>query len=503
VSAAPTGGAGPELDDVQGLVRYAYKHHVEASFLLLRVRNPAAARDWLARAPVASAVPRDPPPATVLQVALTGAGLRALGVPRAIVEGFAAEFVDGISADATRARRLGDVGPNDPSRWRWGAGERIPDALVMLYATPGELDAWQRTVEAQLAEGFDRLDTLATADMGGREPFGFVDGISQPLPDWERQRQSAARARGEDQLAYTNRSRLGEFLLGYPNEYGLYTSRPLLPPQGLAGTLLPRAEDAPDMADLGRNGTYLVMRQLSQDVRAFWRTLDQLAGGVAATREQLAASLVGRTLQGAPLLARGADPLTADPNDFDFDSDRAGLHCPLGAHVRRANPRNADLPPGSADFFKRFVRTLGFDAAALEQDRIASTRFHRLLRRGREYGVQIAPARAASAATPPAPDAESGLHFVCLAANITRQFEFVQSAWMMSPKFAGLRDQADPLLGHRLPAADGTRTDCYAIPRSDAPDRRLCELPRFVTVVGGGYFLLPGIRALRFLATVA
>jgi len=33
-----------ELEDIQGLVRFAYKHHTEALFLLLRVTDRAAAR---------------------------------------------------------------------------------------------------------------------------------------------------------------------------------------------------------------------------------------------------------------------------------------------------------------------------------------------------------------------------------------------------------------------------------------------------------------------------
>ena len=46
-----------------------------------------------------------------------------------------------MGSDANRARRLGDVGANDPSRWQWGAGARVPHVLVMLYALPGQLEA--------------------------------------------------------------------------------------------------------------------------------------------------------------------------------------------------------------------------------------------------------------------------------------------------------------------------------------------------------------------------
>ena len=190
-------------------------------------------------------------------------------------------------------------------------------------------------------------------------------------------------------------------------------------------------------------------------------------------------------------LGRGARGLGTMPK-------AVGNHeqCPLGAHIRRANPRTADLPPGGIGVVSQLIRTLGFDSAARSQDLAASTRFHRLLRRGREYGVRITPEEALERLEQP----ESGLHFICLNANIQRQFEFVQGAWIMSTKFNGLHEESDPLLGNRLPGAARTRCDYFSMSRGDGPAQRLSGLPQFVTVSGGAYFFLPGIRALRFLA---
>lgn len=500
MNAIPSEGRSVELDDVQGLVRFGYKHLTEACFLLLRVKDPAAARAWLARAPVTSAVKADPPPQTALQVALTSEGLRALEVAPDLCAEFSAEFVAGMASDAPRARRLGDVGASDPEKWLWGAGERVPHVAVLLYAVPGRLATWEQEIEAQCAAGFVRIERLSTSDMRGEEPFGFADGISQPEVDWERKRP----VRDRDRLVYGNLTCLGEFLLGYPNEYGLYTPRPLLAPQRDPSALLPRAEDAPDQADLGRNGCYLVMRQLRQDVRGFWRELDRQAQGDADLRERLAAAMVGRKKDGEPLAAPGRESVAggaATPrsqlNDFTYQADPRGVRCPLGAHIRRANPRNADLPPGGHGILSRLWRMLGFNAAALEQDLVASTRFHRLLRRGRVFGADVAPARSAAESSS---GTDTGIHFVCLAANIKRQFEFVQSAWLIGSKFAGLTE-SDPLLGHRLPDPGDSPTDGFSIPQADGPDRRLNGLPQFVTVLGGAYFFLPGIRALRYLAT--
>ncbi len=491
-----------ELDDVQGLVRFGYKHLTEACFLLLRVKDPAAARAWLAQAPVTSAVKADPLPQTALQVAFTSEGLRALEVAPDLCAEFSAEFVAGMASDAARARRLGDVGANDPSGWQWGAGERVPHVAVLLYARSGRLAAWEQEIEAQCAAGFVRIERLSTSDMQGVEPFGFVDGISQPEVDWERKRP----VRDQDQLEYSNVSCLGEFLLGYPNEYGLYTPRPLLAPQRDPGGLLPRAEDAPDQADLGRNGCYLVLRQLQQDVQGFWRELDRQAEGDADLRERLAAAMVGRKKNGEPLaapseesVAGGASAPQSKLNDFTYQDRSTRPALPVGrSHSTRPIRAMRICRPVRRGILSRLWRMLGFNAAALEQDLVASTRFHRLLRRGRTFGAGVAPALSAAESSP---GADTGIYFICLAANIKRQFEFVQSAWLIGSKFAGLTGESDPLLGHRLPDPGDSPTDGFSIPQADGPDRRLSGLPQFVTVLGGAYFFLPGIRALRYLAT--
>ena len=500
-----------DRDDIQGLLRSGYGHHTEACFLLLRIKDRVAARAWLLAAPVTSAAVSERPsrsaastqseslPETVLQVALSSEGLRALEVADDIIEDFAAEFVSGMGGDANQARRLGDVGASAPTHWHWGVGPRVPHVLVLLYALPGHLDAWRREIQQQCMTGFEILTCLDSANSIESEPFGFRDGISQPEIDWDRRRA----VRDEDRLEYDNLSCLGEFVLGYPNEYGGYTDRPLLEPTRDPKAALPRAEDSPGKADLGRNGSYLVLRQLQQDVQGFWAFLERAAGGDQDERDRLAAAMVGRTLRGVPLIeardenrTRAVAASKPDLNAFTYQTDPDGLRCPLGAHIRRANPRNGDLPPGTKGIVSRLIRTLGFDTQALQQDLVASTRFHRLLRRGRKYG---APSLTPSMTDPPG--VEAGIHFICLGANLARQFEFVQNAWMTGIKFDGLTAESDPLLGPRVPAPDGTDTDGYSIPQAGGPDRCVARLPQFVTVVGGAYFFLPGIRALRYLAT--
>src|SRR3569833_1816322 len=501
-------GAAADLADIQGLLRFGFKHHTEAVILLLRVKDAGAARGWLGQVQVTSAVTLDPVPPTAVQVALTRGGMASLQVNTEAMGGFSEEFLEGMANDANRTRRLGDVGASAPDLWDWGTGDREPHVAVLLYAMPGHLAELQRTTESACASGFDVIYRLTTPDMHGREPFGFADGLSQPEVVWVR----VLHAQDTDQLSYRNSSSLGEIVLGYPNEYGLYTPRPLLPASCDPKGSLPRAEDSPDSVDLGRNGSYLVIRQLRQDVRGFWQALDARAGGVDVEREWLASQLVGRTRDGAPIAVdrpiRAATSASTRPTakatspapentDFTFDADPAGHQFPIGAHIRRTNPRNADLPPDCEGLITRLIRILGLSSRARAQDLAASTRFHRLLRRGREYGAQLPPEQALELETP----VESGLHFMCLTANIQRQYEFVQSAWLMSTHFNGLHRESDPLLGNRQSGPGGLRCDYFSMPKSDGPTRRLEKLPQFVTVAGGAYFFLPGIRALRWLAT--
>jgi deferrochelatase/peroxidase EfeB len=490
-----------DYDDVQGLVRFGYKRMTEATYALVRVRNVAAARAWLGSAPITSAAERIPPPSTALQVAFTAPGLQSLGIPASVLAGFSPEFLAGMT-EASRSRRLGDVGRNAPSQWEWGVSAGMPHLVAMFFAEPGGLATFvQRVTNHPWAEAFEAVRWLDTGHLAGREPFGFVDGISQPQVDWEQERDVAG-----GQVDYSNIVALGEFLLGYRNEYGKYTDRPLIDPDGSVAGLF-AAEDAPEKKDLGRNGTYLVLRHLRQDVRAFWQFIGRQVGADPVEAEKLAGTMVGRTLDGDPLVPLrgqaipgiGSGPDQGRRNQFTFDDDPAGARCPFGAHIRRSNPRNADFP-GRPAGLARLIAALGFGRRGFRDDLTSSTRFHRMLRRGREYGPGLSPADALAPAPPN--DPERGLRFVCLNANLLRQFEFLQNAWIMNTKFSGLSGESDPLLGNREGIPGCPITDDFTIQEAGGLRRRVPGVPQFVAVRGGAYFFLPSLRALRYL-TVA
>jgi deferrochelatase/peroxidase EfeB len=152
-------------------------------------------------------------------------------------------------------------------------------------------------------------------------------------------------------------------------------------------------------------------------------------------------------------------------NDFLFGAeDPQGLRCPLGAHIRRANPRES------------------FDSGSEAQ--LAITNRHRILRMGRRYR--------------PEARRNPGIFFMCLNADLERQFEFIQQTWLQAPSFHGLMHERDPLIGSRH-AGTAPPDDGYVIPTRERPVR-LKSMPEFVKVIGGGYFFLPARSVLRYLA---
>ena len=348
-----------EFSDMQGIARFGYGHLPEACFYLIRVENSAAARAWLRALEVTTAERLSERPKTALQIAFTADGLRALGMADGIVGRFSHEFLTGIAGEESRSRRLGDDGLSAPQKWQWGGPGNMPHAVVMLYAQTAGLAYWKSQVESRFPAGLRVIKCLDDSVSDGYEPFGFVDGISQPEPDWQRERKADSR----DRIDYENTIALGEFLLGYPNEYGQYTDRPLLIAPEDPWAELARAEDEPAKRDLGRNGAYLVFRQLHQNAHGFWAYLDRAAGGHKAERQKIAEAMVGRSMEGKPLMPLSREPIAggdslsehAALNQFTYDLDPFGERCPVGAHIRRANPRNADLPGKPRDYSCAFA----------------------------------------------------------------------------------------------------------------------------------------------------
>ncbi|MDH2425618.1 peroxidase [Sphaerisporangium sp. TRM90804] len=428
-----------ELHDIQRCVLSPRPTPYAATYILVRVDDPAHGRELMRRASAvvtSAADPVGPPGETWVSVAVTYQGLRALGVPQDSLDTFAWEFRQGMAA---RAKALGDVGESDPANWEPPLG--TCDVHVVLVALAPDSERLE-TVLARARPAFDALPGVTAiwrqdchALPSQTEPFGYRDGIGNPAVQ-------GSGIPGSNRLEPPLKA--GEFVLGYPDELG--------------GVQTPLPEV------LGRNGTYMVFRKLHQRVAAFRRFLRDNSTG-PEDEELLAAKIMGRWRSGAPLALtplHDAPGLGADPdrnNTFLYErDDPAGYTTPGGCHIRRGNPRDASVA--------------------------GSPRLHRMIRRGTAYGPQLPEGVLED-------DGEDrGLMFAFIGAHLGRQFEFVQSEWMNSGVFFGGGDERDPVIGFDQGCRD------FTIPRRPVR-RRLRALPTFVVTRGGEYCFVPGLRALR------
>jgi Dyp-type peroxidase family len=443
-----------DLARIQGFVVRGYRLPF-ARYLFLRVDDVARAAAWVAdiTAEVLSAAPWDDKPDSGVNVAFSYSGLRALQLPDASLAGFPEEFRQGMAA---RASLLGDYGDSDPSNWEGRLGSPEIQALVMISAKHQQaLDAHDARVRAGLETNGGLTvvhEQVGAALPDGVEHFGYADGFAQPSIEGSTiapaPGQGAPSGKGDWRPI-----RAGEFILGYPDEEGALPA-------------------APAPVELSINGSYMVYRKLRQDVAGFRQRLAESAALYPGGEELLAAKVIGRWRDGTPvaLSPASADPvLAADGrrnNAFDYRNDPYGLRCPIGAHVRRANPR----------------RSLPFDGKLVNR--------HRLIRRGIPYGPALAPGG-------PDDGQDRGVIFACLQASIARQFEFIQSQWLNAGNTFGLGEDQDLMLGPQ----DGTPPNKMTIPGS--PPFFVGPLSRVVTVRGGEYFFVPGINGLRFIAAAA
>jgi Dyp-type peroxidase family len=435
-------GSALELDDIQSGVLRPRPVPYAAAYVLFRIDEANAGRELMRRIRpvVASAAhPESPAGDTWVSVAVSFQGLRALGVPQTSLDSFPPEFQQGMAA---RAAILGDTGESSPENWEKPLGSA--DVHVVLTALAPDSERLEAALaRARLA--YQKISGITSiwsqrchALPNQREAFGYRDGISHPAVE-------GSGISGSN--PHERPLKAGEFVLGYINEMG---DVPLIPKPGI----------------LGRNGSYVVFRKLRQRVAAFRQYVRANASG-SADEELLAAKMMGRWRSGAPLAIcplRDDPELGADPhrnNAFLYKGDDAiGYHTPCGSHIRRTNPRDADVA--------------------------GVVRIHRMIRRGTSYGPVLPEGVLEDDGQ------DRGLMFAFIGANLGRQFEFVQSEWMNDASFFGGGDAKDPVAG----ANSGH--DAYSFPRRPIP-KRLKGLSRFVVTRGGEYCFLPGLRALRWL----
>ena len=467
------------LEDVQGLILRGFGHPV-TRHVVLEVADPARARSVLAQmarpsdptqpTPTAAAaaaaaataaidVPRitssadwgESQPPVCWTLGITASGLVALGVPNDSIRSFPTEFLAGAKA---RAFRVGDVGRNAPNAWAEGFNDpgRI-HVLLSLYARDTSTrDTAFASLNSLINGGFNIVETFDAGlfeDSSGKDysqvvHFGYRDNISQPfiagdpvplVPD------------------HQPRAAAGEFILGYRGTYGVMF-------------------DVPQPMELGTNGSFSAFRILEQDVVGFETFLETKGAESGLGKELLAAKVVGRWRNGLPLaLSPDTDsptpPLADDQlNNYGYTDDGTGLRCPVGAHMRRANPRDQPMKP------------------------IGDSQGRRIMRRAMPYGPQWKPGD-------PPDNQERGLvgHFI--GASLLLQFETIMGEWINTGLTEpGISGTNDAMLG---PDRDHMRLD---VPKADGSTTSVTGFGPFVRTRAGIYAFLPSLTALRWIGSL-
>jgi Dyp-type peroxidase family len=437
-------GASLDFDDIQHFLM-SRPPAKAARYEFLTFASEKGGRAWLTglidKVGTAKAVGASVADARWVTVGFTGNGLRALGLSEGSLATFPEEFRQGMAA---RADILGLTGTNHPEHWVGELASPNLHAIVILFARDVAERERCRQEHAKYVRECEGVELLSSLDLEGIPPFdyahehfGYRDRLSQPVIEG---------TGAEPTPGSGPPIKAGEFFLGYPDEEG----KPGRMPQ-------------PEV--LSKNGSYVAYLRMEEHVGAFRDFLRQHAD-TPEQQEWVAAKLMGRWRSGAPLVltpdqddpALGAD--YSRNNDFNYRTmDPQGYGCPLGSHIRRMNPR----------------------------DTAANMNRRKMIRRGGTYGPPL-PEGA------PEDGVERGIAAFVGCASLVRQFEFAMNVWANDPNFHELGNERDPIFGTQ----DGTFD--MTIPKRPIR-KKITGLTAFTTIRGGAYFFLPGIRALRSLAS--
>lgn len=411
-------------------------------------------------------------PTYAITVGFTYSGLTKLGIDAADRAAFALAHQPFVKGPDSRdiATAVGDIGTSGPAYWRFGGSYPV-DMVVSLYADHVTVIKQQseRLLERFAAHHVSVVkrpwpaDSLRASDNPKRHlvHFGYIDGLSQP-----RLAIQSARSPEPDMQP---RAGIGEFLLGenYPNVFGGKDSLGGLSPQ------------------LAQNATFAGMRILQQDAAGFETLLNEASASQRVDREWVAAKLMGRWRDGTPLeqspdrpIPERMNPSSPPRNGFDYSpstehptnvDDSSGLRCPVGAHIRRMNPRSATVA--------------------------GRAHSRRLLRRGMPYGPLYRGHGEDDGE-------ERGLVALFLCADLERQYEFILRQWAQGDRAtSGIVGQQDPIIGAQSEVSENCpMSGQFRIPRDGGKDDVVLQMPRLVETVGSVYLFVPGLKALRRLA---
>ncbi len=435
-----------EFGDIQHFLM-ARPHALTARYEFLSFDSAAGGRQWLKglleRVGTAAGFTSNPEFTRWISIGFTWNGLRALGLDETSLATFPEEFRQGMAA---RAGIIGTTGSSAPDHWIGGLARPDLHVIAILFARDVEERERCKREHERHVQNCDGVRVLSSLDLEAipqyalpHEHFGYRDRLTQPFIEG---------VNPEPTPGSGPAVKAGEFFLGYPDEEG--------PPA-----------NQPQPEVLSRNGSYIAYLRLEEHVGAFRDFLRQ-HGDTPEKQEWVAAKLMGRWRDGTPLVLspeKSNAEIAEDPqrtNDFNYGKmDPYGYGCPLGAHIRRMNPR----------------------------DTAHNMNRRKMIRRGGTYGPFLPEGQ-------PDDGVERGIASFIGCASLVRQFEFAMNVWTNDPNFHELGNERDPIFGTQ----DGTLD--MTIPKR--PIRmKIKGLPSFTTVRGGAYFFLPGIKAMHYLTSLS
>ena len=401
-----------------------------------------------------------------LNVGITWPGLIALEVKDRVPSLSFKSFGAYVAGAAERAGLVGDTGRSAPQNWVGAFGKGSDHVMITLHAlSPEAMTGYTDRLSALFAEGnaFQEIwrtdGTAWTEIVDGRPsfcskvPFGYTDGISMTT------------------------------IRGGPERYTPDHQQPCEP---WLFVLQDEAENyfVPEPRELGLNGSFAVFKMIETDVVGFENYLQSHKDKIDP--ELHAAKICGRWRNGVPL---ALSPETDSPpggipleqlNNFEYvnadgSGDPRGLRCPVGAHMRRINPRGQPVTgqgvPGG------------------------SNNTHRLIRRGMPYGPTYDPKQ-------PYDGIERGLLGYFINSSIENQYEFVLAHWVNDSEFAGAvrlpAKSKDPMIGTQDPAES-----IFAIPQANGVQPiKITGFSSFTKTKAAAYCFLPSVTALKFIANL-
>jgi deferrochelatase/peroxidase EfeB len=462
-----------DRSNLQGLVFQSYRCGHSRHFLF-QCKDKAGARrflaEWIPRI-THGGIGLDNPTGPLINIAVSWPGLDKLGAfdgiggVEAAAKAFYFDFKDPPDATSLRA-----YGPSAPENWwnkRFQSGDI--DLTVHIYCNSPEClvttsakirSSAQRNTLEELIPTKDAEAITGQALQPGLPGlptvhFGYRDGFSQPLVNWDDDPALGQGAPNNRQGAYPR----GTFIIDDWDE---------------KAQSFPRKQP---WRDLVHHGSYLAFVWIYQDVAAFNRFLrdnaPKLTPGLPQTEaeEFLAAKMMGRWRDGTPLVLSpdGPKPELAG-HDFDYSQDAAGMSCPLAAHIRIVNGRDRSLNAANRMMFPNG--------------------FPRVLRRSSSYGPLLEGCEDDGK--------DRGLIGMFLCANVNQQF-YPLTRWIGTTNFSD--DYVDPTGQDPLFASRSVprASNGFTIPTANGPVT-LSELPSFIRIQGVAILLLPSLSTLRQLS---